>query len=77
MENTSTSAAPSVKHHGSHEEEKTRSDSSPTLFVPEDASVYTEDVLGLQDIDPALNRKMRLVNDVGRLYVTELHKLLY
>lgn len=70
MDNTLTSEGPDAKLHVS-DEEKTRSDSFPTICEPEEASINTEDVLGLQNVDPALNRKMRLVNDVGRLDVTE------
>lgn len=70
MENTSIFAGPATKQNVSHDEEKMRSDSSPTMLIPEEASIYTEDVLGLQDIDPALNRKMRLVNDVSEITET-------
>lgn len=34
----------------------------------------SEDILGLQDIDPALNAKMRIVNDVSQ---NQLFRLLY
>ena len=41
--------------------------SKASISQREEVSIRGEDVLSMQDLDPALNRKMHLVNNVGLL----------
>ena len=49
----------------SQDEEKTPTENAVDVSSDGDASPKGQDILALQDLDPALNMKMHLVNDVG------------
>ncbi len=64
--NTATmSSDPGPKPRAELDEEKTPQNGSPPPSLSPSGFVGGEDILALQDLDPAMNRKMHLVNNVS------------
>ena len=61
---TTSPAPPEKGKSKSHEQQKTNISTINLQAVNSTATHDGEDILGLQDLDPALNRKMHLVNNV-------------
>lgn len=59
-----TSPAPEKVESNAHGQHETKSGAGSVQAVSRTTTHDGEDILGLQDLDPALNRKMHLVNNV-------------
>jgi hypothetical protein len=60
---------PGDRRNSGPDEEKRAADNVVDAHSDGSASLKGEDVLALQDLDPALNMKMHLVNNVSRHHV--------